>query len=258
VTALPSCRTRQELIALQNAQESWEAGGSMTTATRLPLILLALTAVTGIVDAVSYLALGRVFTANMTGNVVLLGFAVAGAPGLSIPRSATALLAFFAGAVAGGRIASRMTNGSQHLWAGVAFGIESLLVLAAAVVSMGPAVAPSGDPSCVYCAIVLTALAMGVRNAVVHKLGVPDLTTTVLTLTIAGLASESSLAGGSNPRWARRLASVALMFAGAAAGVLLLRRSLALALAVSGGIAGVCALVVVLGARSASAEPATS
>jgi uncharacterized membrane protein YoaK (UPF0700 family) len=230
----------------------------MATTTRLPPILLALTAVTGIVDAVSYLALGRVFTANMTGNVVLLAFAVAGAPGLSIPRSATALLAFFAGAVVGGRIALRMTNGPQHVWAGVAFGIEALLLLAAAAVSMGPAVATSGHPTGVYGAIVLTALAMGLRNAVVRRIGLPDLTTTVLTLTITGLASDSSLAGGGNPRWARRLASVGLMFTGAAAGVLLVRRSLALPLAVSGAIAGVCALAVVFGARSTSVEPATS
>src|SRR5580704_13632380 len=69
-------------------------------------ILLAMTVVTGIVDAVSFLALGRVFTANMTGNLVLIGFAFAGAPGISISRSALALLAFLSGAVLGGRMAS--------------------------------------------------------------------------------------------------------------------------------------------------------
>jgi hypothetical protein len=68
-------------------------------------ILLLMTVATGIVDAVSFLALGRVFTANMTGNVVLLGFAFAGVPGLSISRSALALLAFLFGAVLGGRVA---------------------------------------------------------------------------------------------------------------------------------------------------------
>src|SRR5580700_11517436 len=78
-------------------------------------ILLAMTAVTGIIDAVSFLALGRVFTANMTGNVVLLGFAFAGAPGLSISRSAVALLAFLSGAVLGGRLA--FEESSWHRWA---------------------------------------------------------------------------------------------------------------------------------------------
>src|SRR5258708_38224798 len=69
-----------------------------------PTILLVMTSVTGIVDAVSYLALGHVFTANMTGNVVLLGFAVAGVRGLSAARSLAALVCFFAGAIFGGRV----------------------------------------------------------------------------------------------------------------------------------------------------------
>src|SRR3712207_3247055 len=75
---------------------------------RLPATLMALTVVTGLVDAVSFLGLGRVFTANMTGNVVFLAFAVAGAPGLSIPRSLASLIAFLAGAAIGGRLGAAM------------------------------------------------------------------------------------------------------------------------------------------------------
>src|SRR5437867_12661084 len=87
---------------------------------RLAGALLVQTVATGLIDAVSYLALGHVFTANMTGNVVFLAFAVAGAPGLSIPRSAVSLGAFLAGAVAGGRLAARLgavrnTAGSLRL-----------------------------------------------------------------------------------------------------------------------------------------------
>ena len=52
----------------------------------LPALLLILTAVSGVVDAVSILSLGRVFVANMTGNVVFVGFAIAGAPGSRCPR----------------------------------------------------------------------------------------------------------------------------------------------------------------------------
>src|SRR6266566_1919803 len=65
---------------------------------RLPPALLVLTGVTGLVDAVSFLGLGHIFTANMTGNVVFLGFAAAGVPGLSVARSSTSLVAFLAGA----------------------------------------------------------------------------------------------------------------------------------------------------------------
>src|SRR5437899_4539875 len=74
-------------------------------------LLLGLTLVTGLVDAVSYLALGHVFVANMTGNVVFLGFAVAGAQDFSIPASVVAIAAFLAGALAGGRLGSSM---AQH------------------------------------------------------------------------------------------------------------------------------------------------
>src|SRR4029077_4947740 len=64
-----------------------------------PSILLSMTAVTGMVDAVSFLALGHVFTANMTGNVVFLGFAIGGAAGLSVSRSLMALICFAVGAL---------------------------------------------------------------------------------------------------------------------------------------------------------------
>src|SRR4030095_15211233 len=68
----------------------------------LPALLYLFTVVTGLVDAISYIALGHVFTANMTGNIVFLGFAAAGVPGLSALRSMAALAAFFLGALIGG------------------------------------------------------------------------------------------------------------------------------------------------------------
>src|SRR5204862_8231651 len=74
----------------------------------LPPLLLALTVVTGLVDAFSYLVLGHVFVANMTGNVVFLGFALAGASGFSIPGSLVALGAFGLGAITGGRLSTHV------------------------------------------------------------------------------------------------------------------------------------------------------
>jgi len=87
----------------------------------------------------------------------------------------------------------------------------------------------------------LTALGMGIRNGTIRKLAIPELTTTVLTLTVAGLASESSLAGGTNPRWRRRLASILMMFLGAGSGVMLLHHSLPALLAVAGLLSTLCA-----------------
>src|SRR5437588_10823501 len=98
----------------------------------LPPLLLALTAGTAVVDAVSYLGLGRVFTANMTGNVVLLAFAAAGVPGLSVSRSLVALGGFLAGAVAGGRLVTRIGPAARRRWLSIALLSETGLLLAAA------------------------------------------------------------------------------------------------------------------------------
>jgi uncharacterized membrane protein YoaK (UPF0700 family) len=213
----------------------------------LPPVLLGLTAVTGLVDAVSYLALGHVFTANMTGNVVFLGFAVAGAPGLSVMRSGMAVVAFFAGAVIGGRMAARMGVGRRGRWTGAAFGAEAALFLAATTVALGYVSGLSNEPARLHTVIVLTGLAMGIRNATVRKLAVPDLTTTVLTLTLTGLAADSGLAGGRNQGWERRAASIGAMFAGAAVGAWLLRYSLALVLALCAVVSTVCATAALVG-----------
>ena len=94
-----------------------------------------------------------------------------------------------------------------------------------------------------YLVIALTAVAMGLRNSVVRKLAVPDLTTTVLTLTIAGLAADSSLAGGDNPRWQRRGAAILAILCGAAAGASMVHYSVAVPLVVCGLISGICALI---------------
>jgi uncharacterized membrane protein YoaK (UPF0700 family) len=210
----------------------------------LPAMLLALTAVTGVVDAVSYLALGHVFTANMTGNIAFLGFGIAGVPDLSAARSMVALAAFFAGALAGGRMAAAMAGGERKTWIGRAFLFEALLLLAAGACGFGPAAAIDGHAVALYAIIVLTAGAMGLRSATVRKLGIPDLTTTVLTLTIAGLAADSSLAGGTNPGWMRRVGSIVAMLVGAAAGASLLAYSLALPLFAAALVAMACAIAV--------------
>lgn len=200
----------------------------------LPVALHVLTGVTGLVDAVSFFGFGHVFTANMTGNVVFLAFAVAGAPGVSVARSLTSLAAFLLGAAFGGRLALTMAALGRRRWLLTVAVVEAGLLFAAAAVSIGIDIASAAPPGRLYVVIGLTALAMGVRNATARQLGVPDLTTTVLTLTLAGLAAESSLAGGNNPRLGRRVLSVALMFVGAAIGTVLVRLGIALPLVLSG------------------------
>jgi len=230
----------------------------MTPETRLnhslPLLLHVATAITGLIDAISYLALGHVFTANMTGNVVFLAFAVAGAPGLSITRSLTALVAFLIGALIGGRVATRLSEVFTPSWITTALSLESALLIAATLAAISFRDS-SGSLFQTYSIIVLTACAMGIRNATVRKMAIPDLTTTVLTLTITGLAADSRFAGGTSPRWRRRLLAVLLMFFGALIGTLLLRRSMVLPLAIATLLSICCVAIsmrqrVVLEARA--------
>lgn len=187
------------------------------------IALIALTFSTGLIDAVSFISLGHVFTANMTGNIVLLGFAVGEATGLSAARSGVSLLAFMAGALFGGMINVRHSDWTQMRLLKRAIVIEAALLLVATSFAASAGTKTEISPILTYGLIVLLALAMGVRNAVVRKLAVPDLTTTVLTLTVTGIASDSSLAGGANPRWSTRVTAVITMFAGAATGAMFLR-----------------------------------
>jgi uncharacterized membrane protein YoaK (UPF0700 family) len=181
----------------------------------LPPLLLTLTLVTGLVDATSYLTLGHVFVANMTGNVIFLGFGIAGADAISVWASLAALGAFLVGGVGGGRVGVRWScNRGRQL--AITTATELLLVAAALVVA-----AFSSDDigtESRYAVIVLLAVAMGFQNATARKLAVPDLTTTVLTMTLTGVAADSALAGGHGSKLVRRGLSVAAMLLGALIG----------------------------------------
>ena len=168
----------------------------------LVVTLAALTVVSGFVDAVSFLGLGHVFTANMTGNVVLIGFAAAGAAGFSVAASLTALGCFLAGAVAGGRLARRMSLAAEPAAGRDGRSRRPARPPPRVVAGSVPAIG-SGWPR--FTVIGLLAAGMGTRNTAVRRIGVRDMSTTVLTTTLTGLASDSSLAGGTNPN--ARLAS---------------------------------------------------
>ena len=211
----------------------------------LTLSLLALTFTTGLIDAASYLGLGHVFTANMTGNVVLLGFGIAGAAGLPVVSPLVSLAAFLLGAVAGGLLAARIAD-RHHLHLRAALLIEFTLIAIAAVIAAEIDVHPnklSGDSI-----VALLAFAMGIRNAAVRRIAVPDLTTTVLTLTLTGLAADSRLAGGTGRGSARRASAAGMMLAGAVAGALMLKTNIALPLS--------CAAVIALIAGTSYADVA--
>jgi uncharacterized membrane protein YoaK (UPF0700 family) len=206
-----------------------------TDSIRHPLTrtLLVLTLTTGVIDAACYLGLGRVFAANMTGNVVLLGFGIAGSTGLPVVAPLVSLGAFLLGAVAGGWMGEGLAPREAHL--SRAMLIEVGLIGLAMVIAIVFDITPdrfSGD-----LIIGLLAFAMGLRNATVRRLRIADLTTTVLTMTLTGLAADSHLAGGRGEGGWRRGAAVASMLTGAVIGALLLKAALALVLLAAAGLA---------------------
>jgi len=214
-------------------------------------MLVTLTLVTGVVDATSYLRLGHVFVANMTGNVVFLGFALAGAGGLSAAASLIALGAFLIGAFGGGWLGA---HNSEHRGrvlraANVAQGLLMALALLIALLASTPP-----DRGVRYALIVTLALAMGVQNAAAQRLAVPDLTTTVLTRTLTGLASETGAIGGAGSKPARRAIAIVAMLAGAVTGgLLVLNVSIASAIAVALGLVLAVGLAVHVASRSDAA-----
>jgi uncharacterized membrane protein YoaK (UPF0700 family) len=224
----------------QSRTDPSTAGDPETRGLRLVPVLLGLTVVSGLIDAVSYLGLEHVFTANMTGNVVVLGFAAAGAPGFSVAHTLTSLGSFVVGAAAGGRGAVRLGGGSRRTWVRLTLAAEAVLLGISAVVAF----AAPGATATAYTLIAVTAFAMGLRNATVRKLGVPDLTTTVLTMTLTGLAADSRAGGGHGTRSPRRTASVIAMVAGATLGAwLVLHHGLGIPLAIAAGLVAVLAVV---------------
>ncbi len=176
-------------------------------------LLVVMTVVTGVVDAVSFLRLGHVFVANMTGNVVFLGFALTGAPGFSVSAPLVALGAFVIGAAVAGRLAAPT---GRNMLARMATSEAALCAAAAGVAIVG-----SGTTAR-YAMTVLLAVAMGGQNAVVRRLAVPAMTTTtVLTTTLTALVADRPDLSTPGSHTVRRAVVVAAMLAGATLGALL-------------------------------------
>jgi uncharacterized membrane protein YoaK (UPF0700 family) len=211
-------------------------------------LLVALTFLTGVVDAASYLKLGHVFVANMTGNVVFLGFALAGAGGLSATSSLIALASFLLGARLGARLIRRSPEHRGHILR-AASSVQALLIGLAFVLALS-ATEPLAH-GIRYGVTALLALAMGAQNASAQSLAVPELTTTVLTRTLTGIGMTAAAA---DSNLGRRIVAVAAMLLGALAGGLLaLEVSVAAGLAAAAAIALGVALGVHVSSRSDAA-----
>ncbi|WFE64818.1 YoaK family protein [Micromonospora sp. WMMD714] len=223
---------------------------------RYELPLLVLTAATGAVDGVSYLALDRVFTGNMTGNVLFIGFGLAGVSGLPVLNNLLALLAFMLGAVLAARFTRGASGPAKLPAAGLAIlvgGSVLSLVLAGIWLATGP---PTHGTMLVVTA--LLALVLGAQAAAVKHIGIRDLSTVVVTMTMVNLSADSRAAGGPGTAWLRRFGAITAMGLGAfVAAVLTLRVNGAVALVVAGALLALGTTLIAVARRREVAAAST-
>ena len=177
--------------------------------------LLLLTVSTGAIDAVSYLALDRVFTGNMTGNVLFIGFALVGVDGIPLLNNVIALLGFVAGSIVSGRVIGRgHPRGLPRASAATLLVAAGVLSLLGVTLVLFTQLSEAG----LLVVTFLLALCMGGQVSAVKPIGNSDVTTIVVTNTVANLARDTRLGGGTNASWLPRLLAIIAMFAGAAIG----------------------------------------
>jgi uncharacterized membrane protein YoaK (UPF0700 family) len=213
-------------------------------------LMLTLTFSTGIVDAVGYLGLDRVFTANMTGNVVILAMGLTGAGRLPVVGPVVALVGFVAGATIAGRALRGVPKGWSRRDTTLLTVVAVLLVIAVIptiVVPATPYPAEIGLP-----VTALLGIAMGMQAGTARHIAVADVTTVVVTSTLAGLAFDSVLGRHTGQPWLRRLLAVVLIAAGALVGAALLQVRFWLGLGLAALLLVAVAALGHLGQRSAS------
>jgi uncharacterized membrane protein YoaK (UPF0700 family) len=192
---------------------------------RLTVIgLLVLTFTTGLVDAISVLVLGHVFVANMTGNVIFLGFWFVPHSGVDMTAAVVAFASFLAGTVIGGRFVRHLEHDTRR-WVVVSLAVESV-ALAALSILAGVGVLRYHDNTKLILLAGL-AIAFGSQNATARQFGIQELSTTVLTSTIVGIGVDSRLAGGTGQREGLRYTVVLTMCGGAVVGATISRFTVA-------------------------------
>jgi uncharacterized membrane protein YoaK (UPF0700 family) len=209
--------------------------------------MLTLSFTTGILDAATYLGLHGVFTANMTGNLIFISLGITGEATVPVIRALLALGGFAIGAAAAGRLL-RPGFGDWRIPAGILFvGVT----LAACALAHGLS---TGSALVLDALTVALAFAMGVQAMAARRVGVGDVTTVVVTSTLAGLMGENRLTGRSADRalTARRALAVATMGVGAVVGALLMRVAVEVAIAVPAVLTFAVAAVLTARARKAT------
>jgi uncharacterized membrane protein YoaK (UPF0700 family) len=214
----------------------------------LPALLLSLTVLAGVVDAISILRLGGVFVATMTGNLVFMGLAAAGAKGFAVGTSALAVGGFVIGALVGGKACEAAQS---HRGLALRNVLAIKLWLAGAVTVIAIATGPHLPIGARDAMLVLLAMSMGCQLAAIRFLKVPDLLTVVLTMTITSVLTERKR-GWRDPAMLRRGLSLVAFAVGALSGALLiLNAGVSAALLFGLGIL----IAVTIGAHQVSRTP---
>ncbi|HEX2285229.1 MAG TPA: YoaK family protein [Mycobacterium sp.] len=208
--------------------------------------LLLLTFATGIVDAVSVLVLGHVFVANMTGNVIFLGFWLVPHSGVDVTAALVAFVSFVAGTVVGGRLARHLDDQVRR-WLVITLSVEVVTLVALAILA-GTGVLDYRDNTKLFL-IAGLAITFGIQNATARQFGIQELSTTVLTTTIVGIGFDSRLAGGTGHREKLRYSVVLTMCAGAVVGATMTRFTVAPVIALAALVVGISAVIFSFGAQ---------
>lgn len=214
-------------------------------------LMMALTVVTGALDAVGYLGLDRVFTGNMTGNVVILGMGIAAEEGLPVAGPLIALIGYMMGAaIVGGLIRGRVRAWTPVVTATICVNA----VILAAVATVLLLVPVPGHSLGGVAAAATIALVMGAQASIARFLAVTDMTTVVVTSTITSYASETLFMGGLAWFTHRRLWAVVAIFAGALAGGLMMKLHISVPVYVAAAVTLACGVLGhVLWERAAAA-----
>jgi uncharacterized membrane protein YoaK (UPF0700 family) len=186
--------------------------------------LLLLTFATGLVDAVSVLELGHVFVANMTGNIIFLGFWLAPHTVVDVTAALVAFICFVTGAVLGGRLARHLDREIRR-WLTITLSMEVVMLVTLSILA-GTGVLDYHDNTKLFLISGL-AVTFGIQNSTARQFGIQELSTTVLTTTISGLGFDSRLAGGTGDREKLRYGVVLAMCAGATVGATMTRFTVA-------------------------------
>jgi uncharacterized membrane protein YoaK (UPF0700 family) len=212
--------------------------------------LLLLTLATGLADSISILVLGHVFVANMTGNVIFLGFWLAPRTSIDLTAVVVALPTFICTTIVSGRL-SRHFGVRTRPWIVTVLATEIVLLMTLSVLA-GTGVLRYHDNSKLIM-IAILAVTFGLQHSSARQFGIQELSTTVLTSTIVSLGLDSRLAGGTGERQKLRLTVVITMCAGAFVGATMTRYVVAPVFVATAAVIATSLLIFCFGPTSTKA-----